>query len=233
VRRSVAASAGRGVQPGDVEVELSPGSVAVRSTVKPPVGVAVEDLRTSLGSSDMLPMSVASAVGSLEGIDAAATGPISVSDVSTPTGPALQVPLLVRAWPYLVAACGLWVCCLAGRTAAARCPEACAEPAEPEDVMPFNGFWVRKGPLQPGEVKGSLIDIRGDKVTWQGGVSRILRSEDDGYLITNPYWDQVLHELELHDGELVVGGKSDKPLVFVRYHRRAVDTDEKSMLLEP
>lgn len=237
VRAAVALAAGHGVRPADIVLALSPGSVAVRAAVHTPDATTAGAVRASLGeaapeAAAALRRRVAAGVTRLAGIDAAATGPIRVGKVVLPTEGQPQVPLLLRLWPALVVCLGLFVVALAGQTAARSCPHSCSAP-EPLPVVsadpPFNGTWVRKADgTGTKDARGSIIVIIGDTVNWHAGrKSRILRRPQEGYLITNPLFEDVKYTVEIINGELVVDGD----VFFTRWQKRSDPREEEVGLL--
>jgi len=230
IQSVVAIEAGTEIQPDDVDVELLPGSVVVRSTVTPPDGISAAVIQAALTSSRLLKQTVSQELSVLPGIESVTTGLVQVSDIRmTATEVNPQVPLFVQVWPVVIVCCGLAVLGMC-RTAATRCPSA---PLNDNAVngFPFNGTWLAKN--NQGRAKlnsGSLVVIIGDSIHWHGGVtSRIWRTEDH-YRITNPCYNGLTHELDLIDGELVIDDGKDGSVHFTRFERRQ-GSEETPLLL--
>jgi hypothetical protein len=81
VKEAIAAEAGNGVAPADVELRLSPGSVKIEATVRN-VGGASTDVQSALNASKTLSSRLVRGVKSVPGIQKAQTGVIAVSDIS-------------------------------------------------------------------------------------------------------------------------------------------------------
>jgi len=224
----VADTAGHQVQPTDVSVALSPGSVAIRSTVATPDSATAAKVREALARSPRLTQDLAAGVAGIEGIGAASTGPISVRDVRVPA--VAPWPPLESWWHALAAGLVIALVALAACVTLAR-PE---KPRERRSSWPFNGTWVRKrdSPGGPTDARGSIIVIIDETVNWhEGKKSRILRTPERGYLITNPFYEEKSYSVELVDDELVVNGD----LLFTRWQRRSTPSEhaeeERGLLL--
>jgi len=230
IQSVVAIEAGTEIQPDDVDVELLPGSVVVRSTVTPPDGISAAVIQAALTSSRLLKKTVSHELSVLPGIESVTTGLVQVSDIRmTATEVNPQVPLFVQVWPVVIVCCGLAVLGMC-RTAATRCPSA---PLNDHGVnsSPFNGTWLAKNNQSREKLNsGSLIVIIGDSIHWNEGVtSRIWRTEDH-YRITNPCYNGLTHELDLIDGELVIDDGKDSSVHFTRFERRQ-GSEETPLLL--
>jgi len=231
IQSVVAVEAGTEIQPNDVDVELLPGSVVVRSTVTPPDGISAAVIQATLTSSRLLKQTVSQELSVLPGIESVTTGLVQVSDIRmTASEVTPQVPLFVQLWPVVIVCCGLAVLGMCSRTAADRCPSA---PLNDNAVnsFPFNGTWLAKNNQSREKLNsGSLIVIIGDSIHWHGGVtSRIWRTEDH-YRITNPCYNNLTHELDLIDGELVIDDGKDSSVHFTRFERRQ-GSEETPLLL--
>jgi len=88
LKKSIAASAGAGVEAEDVELTLSSGSsVAVEAKVAPADGVSASDVQASLAeaaASGTAAQDVVDGITQLSGMDQIATGTISVNSMSQP-----------------------------------------------------------------------------------------------------------------------------------------------------
>lgn len=83
VQTAVAKEAGDGITADDVLVELSPGSVVAKVTVKPKSGTVSSAAKTKLTGKLAVAKAVASGVSAVAGVKAASTGTISASTWST------------------------------------------------------------------------------------------------------------------------------------------------------
>lgn len=229
IQSVVAIEAGTEIQPEDVDVELLPGSVMVRSTVTPPDGTSATAIQAALTSS-LLKQTVSQEISVLPGIESVTTGLVQVSDIRmTATEVKPHVPLFVKVWPVVIVCCGLAVLGM-WRTAARRCPSAHLND-DGLDSLPFNGTWLAKNDQRRAKLNpGSVIVIIGDSIRWNGGVtSRIWRTEDH-YRINNPCYNDLTHELDLIDGELVIDDGQDGSVRFTRFQRRQ-GSEETPLLL--
>lgn len=229
IQSVVATEAGTEIQPDDVDVELLPGSVVVRSTVTPPDGISAAVIQAELTSSRLLKQTVSQELSVLPGIESVTTGLVQVSDIRmTVTEVNPQVPLFVQVWPVVIVCCGLAVLGMC-RTAATRCPTA---PLIDNAVnsFPFNGTWLAKNNQSRALNSGSLIVIIGDSIHWNGGVTSQIWRTEDHYRFTNPCYNDLTHELDLIDGELVIDDGKDSSVHFTRFERRQ-GSEEMPLLL--
>lgn len=81
VKQAVAAEAGSGVGPEDVELSLSKGSVIVKATVTVPAGVAAAAVHSSLCSTTSLENALASRLTRMHGMAAVCTGIVRVNNL--------------------------------------------------------------------------------------------------------------------------------------------------------
>lgn len=78
MKTQIAAQSGHGVTPDDVDLTLSPGSIAVEAAVNMPSGTSASDVQSDLcGSAATAGQDMAAAISNLPGMSAASTGTIS------------------------------------------------------------------------------------------------------------------------------------------------------------
>jgi len=231
IQSVVASEAGTEIQPDDVDVELLPGSVVVRSSFTPPDGISATATQAALTSSQQLKQTVSREISVLPGIESVTTGLVQVSDIRiTATEEKPQVPTFVLVWPLVIVCSGLAVLGM-WRTAAKGCPSTQVND-DALDGLPFNGTWIAKNNKTRAKFKtSSYLVIIGDSVRWNGGrsSSRIWRNQD-GYRMTNPCLESLTHELDLINDELVIDDGSDTSLRFTRFQRRQ-GSEETPLLL--
>jgi len=86
LKETIASFAGPSITADHVEVKLSSGSVNVESTIIPPKGISANDLGATLvATSSFLTLAVVNTINNLEGMEAAITGTIQVTSISSPT----------------------------------------------------------------------------------------------------------------------------------------------------
>jgi len=91
VKSTIASEVGHGTSPAGVRLHLRPGSVAVRASVGALPRGAAEAVRAQLSASEAFSTRMSRSLVAVQGIDAASTGPISVTNVgAVSTGDARQ-----------------------------------------------------------------------------------------------------------------------------------------------
>lgn len=223
VQKSIARTVG--ASRGDVDVELSAGSVAVRCTVRALDRTSAEAVQHSaLSCTECLGAALAFNLLKIEGIYKAATGQIIVSNVSspplstsgppgpqsggTPGGlPGLSWVALVVSLALLAVLCGAGA--LLGRNRCdARNLYGMSRAREQKDWGPFNGTWIHQSDGKSKDRTAQLMVISGKVIAWPNGEKSMMTHADDKkFFVENIFLPGELeHVVELVDGKLVWEG---------------------------
>jgi hypothetical protein len=81
----IAGKAEQGILPEHISLEVKPGSVIVAAAIHPPSGTSVDKVHQDLSQNLLVLEDMAQEVGQVPGIQAATSGPITMSLVSAPT----------------------------------------------------------------------------------------------------------------------------------------------------